>query len=479
MLSLIYSMWDSIAKQNSAATTVSYLLSFCTRIGHIYDSLPEYAIVDSILAIWTAFHVVIAVSIVSVSDAPYKEPLIRLHYRMVKTFHDIPLFVTIMTFGLVILTANLCYKAQSFRGDDATLLRAVVSSYTLVCCIILRKISNGVAKLGPEFAMKVEQDIEKHDIANWEKPPKWTSHLLDPLNLILRPDVTGADNIPTDHPALYVSNHSLHGIEMGTFVATIYALKNVFLRGISDKMHFGQLHGEVLRYFGGVNGSRENVSVMMEAKHDILVYPGGSHEIQKPSTVPKYQLMWKERLGFARLAIRHGYPLVPCAAVGTEDMLDIVYDIPLDFYRKDQKLPIIAPVLPHRLQRVYFWFGTPIPTCQYQGDWQNDAFAREVRDRVKAAVEHGIREMQEKQTRDPNRYLYRHIANIARDSWTLALEFCKNTFAPSCALSSDETTTTTQQQQQQRNNNATGILLQKGRLSRQARKKLTNEISDA
>ena len=97
------------------------------------------------------------------------------------------------------------------------------------------------------------------------------------------------------------------------------------------------------------------------------------------------------------MAIKHGYPIVPCAAVGTQDMFDVIGDIPVDFVRKGLSIPIPGPVSPSRLQKVYFWFGEPIPTAHYKGDFKNDAFAKEVRDKAKAAVELGIRQMKKKQ----------------------------------------------------------------------------------
>ena len=42
------------------------------------------------------------------------------------------------------------------------------------------------------------------------------------------------------------------------------------------------------------------------------------------NTREKYQLIWKERLGFAKLAIEYGYPIIPFAAVGAGDAYDIV-----------------------------------------------------------------------------------------------------------------------------------------------------------
>jgi hypothetical protein len=40
----------------------------------------------------------------------------------------------------------------------------------------------------------------------------------------------------------------------------------------------------------------------------------------------RYTLKWKERIGFAKLAFEFGCRIVPFAAIGVEDMLDVVAD---------------------------------------------------------------------------------------------------------------------------------------------------------
>ena len=74
-----------------------------------------------------------------------------------------------------------------------------------------------------------------------------------------------------------------------------------------------------------VRGTRENVRVLMASGQHVLVFPGGAGEVFK-GRGQKYQLLWKVRLGFARLAIEFGYPIVPFAAVGAEEMLEVVAD---------------------------------------------------------------------------------------------------------------------------------------------------------
>jgi 1-acyl-sn-glycerol-3-phosphate acyltransferase len=63
----------------------------------------------------------------------------------------------------------------------------------------------------------------------------------------------------------------------------------------------------------------------MRDRQTILVFPGGSREVNKRRG-QQYQLLWRERIGFARLAIKHGYPIVPFAAVGADDMFDVIID---------------------------------------------------------------------------------------------------------------------------------------------------------
>ena len=74
-----------------------------------------------------------------------------------------------------------------------------------------------------------------------------------------------------------------------------------------------------------VRGTRDNVRALMRDRQTILVFPGGSREVNKRRG-QQYQLLWRERIGFARLAIEHAYPIVPFAAVRADDMLDVVVD---------------------------------------------------------------------------------------------------------------------------------------------------------
>ena len=132
--------------------------------------------------------------------------------------------------------------------------------------------------------------------------------------------------------------------------------------------------------------------------------------------VEKYRLLWKERVGFARLAIEFGYPIVPFAAVGVEEMFDIVADqrtlglarvYPIISRLVGLPLPPIAhgigPTLIPRPERLYFWFGEPIDTAGFDGRAEDDDSARHLRDEVRRAVQSGVEFLLSEREVDPQR----------------------------------------------------------------------------
>jgi 1-acyl-sn-glycerol-3-phosphate acyltransferase len=169
-----------------------------------------------------------------------------------------------------------------------------------------------------------------------------------------------------------------------------------------------------------VRGTRDNVRALMRDRQTILVFPGGSREVFKRRG-QQYQLLWRDRLGFARLAIEHGYPIVPCAAAGAEDMLDVIADVDTPVYGQLARLskkvtgfpvpPVVRGVgltgIP-RPERLYFWFGEPIDTTGFAGQ-NDDTGARAVRDEVKQSVMAGIQFLRDERDHDPDRGLAKRL----------------------------------------------------------------------
>ncbi len=248
--------------------------------------------------------------------------------------------------------------------------------------------------------------------------------LLGPLQLLTRPYVDGLDGLPADG-ALYAGNHSSFAVLDAPFmIAELWQRRGIAVRPVGDHGHYAvPVWRETIEAAGVVRGTRANVRKLMAERANLLVFPGGAAEVFRPRG-QKYQLLWKERLGFAKLAIETGYPIVPFAAVGAEEMLDILVDTHTPGF--DQlsaavkslggwglpPLPIgIGPTVVPRFQRLYFSFRTPVDTARFNGD-ASDRNAAAVRDEVRAAVVEGLDEMRRFRSIDPDRKLGRALLGM-------------------------------------------------------------------
>ncbi len=243
--------------------------------------------------------------------------------------------------------------------------------------------------------------------------------ILAPLARITQPRVYGIERIPDDG-ALFVGNHTIFGfMDLPFMMAELWKRRRMTVRGLGEHAHYAlPLWRDLLAVCGMVRGTRENVRALMRERQNVLVFPGGAREVNKRKG-ERYQLMWKERIGFARLAIEHRYPVVPFAAVGAEEMLDVVVDVnnPVMAAFKGAlerlgRVPLEPAIvrgvglspLP-RPQRLYFWFGDPIETTAYARRRDAEAAAQALRDEVKTAVEEGILFLHNERERDPHRGL--------------------------------------------------------------------------
>jgi 1-acyl-sn-glycerol-3-phosphate acyltransferase len=135
---------------------------------------------------------------------------------------------------------------------------------------------------------------------------------------LFNPLILGAENIPR-RPCLFVGNHSLAALD-GWVLAPVFIKElNRFVRGLGDKFLFSSpAMGDKILKTGGVMGHPEVCSAMMKAEQDLMVFPGGAQEAVKPAS-ELYELKWKERYGFVKLAAKHGYTIMPMGIVGPDE----------------------------------------------------------------------------------------------------------------------------------------------------------------
>jgi 1-acyl-sn-glycerol-3-phosphate acyltransferase len=250
---------------------------------------------------------------------------------------------------------------------------------------------------------------------------------LGPLRGLLSPKLIGAEHLPQSGGVLIAGNHSVYGLELPMVPLEIWRQTGRHPRGLADRMHFS-VPGwrDFLRNVGAVVGSRENCGRLLDASEAVLVFPGGAREVAKKRG-EAYQLMWKERIGFARMAIEHQVPIVPLAVLGIEDMFEIWADsddiassrvapllrklgvLPSD--RKDDDKAFLPPVslgtgpagsfVPERL---YITLGKPIDTSEYEGAHEDRDACFAVREQTRVAIEGQLDALRTLRDDDPGRY---------------------------------------------------------------------------
>jgi 1-acyl-sn-glycerol-3-phosphate acyltransferase len=272
------------------------------------------------------------------------------------------------------------------------------------------------------------------DLRNLKTPApvrfRWANRA---LRWYFSPEYHHMDRADAARPTLFVGNHSVFGVlDVMLFADGLYRQHGISLRLLADRNHFKfPVWRDLVALQGAVLGSRANCAELMRGREHILVFPGGAREVFKHKG-EAYRLIWKERYGFVRLAIEHGYTITPYATVGAEDAYDVILDssdylkTPLgrvlkasglaDRYLRggDEFPPVVRglglTVIP-RPEKLYFSIGKPIDMARYRGQADDPAVLRRARVRVSRAVNRLIAELRERRARDTGPGALRRLAN--------------------------------------------------------------------
>lgn len=274
--------------------------------------------------------------------------------------------------------------------------------------------------------------IQPQKTENWSGPSPRIANGLSFLISILIPFKSMANKAQDlkGKKVLFVCNHQLGGMEIPAICAAIWMQTGIYPRGLADRMHFLIPGWSQLFTIGGaLNAERENCIKAMKAGQPLLVFPGGSDEVFRTRKIEPYTLLWKERKGFAKLALEHGYTIVPIASVGADEQLTIVYEMNAQGImrlagdkRKDREilLPLSLPNL--NFQRIYIQIGAEIETsCFDSSDAGKDGSVTAIRDLTRDAIKKGIEETKRERDNDPYRYI-----GFARLRVSLSKRRCKS-----------------------------------------------------
>lgn len=265
-------------------------------------------------------------------------------------------------------------------------------------------------------------------------PAAFVKGLMAPVRAYFQPQFFGMENVDAAKPALYVNNHAVYGLFDGSlFGEELYLKKGIFLRSLVDNLHYEipVWRDYVRMVMGGVLGTRGNCAELMKQKEHILVYPGGGREVCKKKG-EEYKLTWKNRLGFAKMAIEFGYPIIPVATLGTDEIFKVLidsddilnspigkylkeYGIAQKFFKDGDHIPPIVrgigPTLLPKPQKMYMMFGKPIDTTRFEGKAEDEQVLWTLRNEVEKAMYDQIAELKTIREQDKNVPAWRKLLN--------------------------------------------------------------------
>ena len=202
--------------------------------------------------------------------------------------------------------------------------------------------------------------------------------LVRAMSMLHPSKVEGIERVPRRGGALLVGNHGMLGYESPFFFERVLAACGRLPIGLADRWFF-RVPGirDVLVRLGGAYGSAANGLRALRRGELVVCYPGGAHEVFK-SEADKYRCLWERSVGFVRLAIATGVPIVPFAAAGVDDTYRVVTHLrgsgKILMGHGKYDLPVVWGVGP--LPRpVPFWFrfGEPILPPRHVKSTDRDA----------------------------------------------------------------------------------------------------------
>lgn len=174
------------------------------------------------------------------------------------------------------------------------------------------------------LAKQVQGRIPTADLD--ERDPDYIRDTLPRLwllsSLYFRGEVRGLGNIPEQGGVLLVGNHSGGNLTPDTTVFTLafsayFGVERAFYQ-LAHNLVLSMPGLGLLRKYGTVAASPENARKALESGASLLVYPGGDHEVHRPSW-QRHRVDFDGRKGFIRLALEHDVPIVPVVSVGGQE----------------------------------------------------------------------------------------------------------------------------------------------------------------
>jgi len=173
-------------------------------------------------------------------------------------------------------------------------------------------------------------------------------------------DLQGLENLPTEGGCVLLYYHGALPVDYYYLVVTILLMKETMVSSVVDKFLFSMPGLKiVLEAFSCTPGTVDSCAEELSRGKILGLAPGGVYEAQFGDH--QYQPLWKERLGFARAALKANVPILP---VFTENIREAFRVLPFGgtfFYWLFQKTKLpLRPVFGGFPVKLRSHIGEPI-----------------------------------------------------------------------------------------------------------------------
>lgn len=200
-------------------------------------------------------------------------------------------------------------------------------------------------------------------------------------------EIIGLENVPSNGPALIINYHGAFPADIYYFWGKVYEKWGRVLYVTVDKFLYSlpgmKVVEEAIHLFPG---SQESCAQILKQGNLLIISPGGSYEALFGDS--NYEVLWKNRCGFAKVAIEAKVPIIP---MFTENIREAYQNASflLPFFRKLYqltKLPL-RPVYGNLPVKLRTYLGKPIP-------YDPNVTPEELQKKVALAIENLIIENQ-------------------------------------------------------------------------------------